>query len=176
MIYSIITNNCYGTQYYTDQKYEYKTSFIGLFLFSPCYINFLENYDNYINCELTKVIKSKYGVFNYPVGQIGTSEIHFLHEKDFEDAKSKWNRRKKRLVEFKKCVVKMCDRDLFDKNILQRFINLDHPNKILFISKKWHNIINNTFTDNMKIIKTKYQNECESGYRLYRQYPILPYL
>ena len=39
MIRSIITNNCYGTQYYTDENYEYKTPFIGLFLFAPCYIN-----------------------------------------------------------------------------------------------------------------------------------------
>ena len=73
MIFSIITNNCYGTQYYTDENYKYKTPFIGLFLFAPCYINFLENYNKYINEKLLQINKSKYGNFNYPIGLIGTS-------------------------------------------------------------------------------------------------------
>jgi|TARA_B110000858_G_scaffold157865_1_gene180804 uncharacterized protein (DUF1919 family) len=175
MIRSIITNNCYGTQYYTDENYEYKTPFIGLFLFAPCYINFLENYNNYINKKLLQINKSKYGDFNYPIGKIGTSEIHFLHEKDFAEAKSKWDRRKKRLDEFTKCIIKMCDRDVFDENILQRFLNLDHPRKILFISKKW-NDSRYKITDGIKIVKTEYQNECSSGYQLYRKYPLLQYL
>lgn len=57
MIHSIITNNCYGIKYYTDKKFKYKTPFIGLFFFAPCYINFLENYNNYIDQEIIEVKK-----------------------------------------------------------------------------------------------------------------------
>ena len=69
----------------------------------------------------------------------------------------------------------MCDRDVFDETILQRFLNLDHPRKILFISKKW-NDSRYKITDGIKIVKTEYQNECSSGYQLYRKYPLLQYL
>jgi uncharacterized protein (DUF1919 family) len=175
MVISIITNNCYGTQYYADEKHEYKTPFIGLFLFAPCYINFLENYTKYINEKLLQINESKYGNFNYPIGKIGTSEIHFLHEKDFTSAKKKWKARKKRLDEFTKCIIKMCDRDLFDETILQRFLNLDHPHKILFISKKWNDSRYKN-TDVIKIVKTEYNNECSDGILLYKKYPLIQYL
>lgn len=173
MTYSIITNNCYGTHYYYDNKYEYKTPFIGLFLFAPCYITFLENYNEYIKQELIQINESKYGNFTYPVGRIGESEIHFLHEKDFQEAKIKWDRRKDRLDDFNNCIIKMCDRDLINKDIIQRFINLNHPHKILFISKKWKKI---KYKLGMNIIKTKYKYECPDGYKLYRDYPIVQYL
>ena len=175
MMYSIITDNCYGTQYYTDTNTEYKTPFIGLFLFSPCYITFLENYNDYIEQELVEVKKSKYGPKCYPIGKIGASEIQFLHEKTFEEAKSKWNRRRRRLEDFKKCIIKMCDRDLFDDKILRRFIKLDHPNKILFLSKKWGE---DKYSDNTSvlIVKTEDLQKCPDGYNLYNRYPLLKYL
>lgn len=64
---------------------------------------------------------------------------------------------------------------LIYENILQRFINLDHPYKILFISKKWHGG-KYKFTNGTKIVKTKYQNECPDGYTLYRENSLLHYL
>jgi uncharacterized protein (DUF1919 family) len=173
MIKSIITNNCYGSQYYQDKKTEYKTPFVGLFLFSPCYINFLENYNDYINEEITKVNRSKYCEHNYPVGEIGSSEIHFLHYKTFSEANEKWNRRKKRLNPFNECFLKMCDRDLFNENILDRFLSLDHPQKILFLSKKYQADQNSR---SCRIIKTKYENECDQGLALYHDYPITSFI
>ena len=78
-------------------------------------INIYEKYYDtnwvYINEELLQINKSKYGNFNYPIGLIGTSEIHFLHEKDFAEAKSKGDRRKKRLDEFTKCISTFLKKD-----------------------------------------------------------------
>ena len=42
----IITNNCYGTKYYHKNKLQYNTPFIGIFLYSDCYIKLLENYSS----------------------------------------------------------------------------------------------------------------------------------
>ena len=165
---SIITNNCYGFQYYRDQKIEYRTPFIGLFLFAPCYMNFLENYDNYINEEIIEVNRSKYCKHNYPVGKIGSSEIHFMHYKTLSEANEKWNRRKKRLDAFENCLIKICDRDLFDQNILDRFSMLKHPKKILFVSQKKYEIPKNSFY----FVKTKYKRECAEGNILYNNYPL----
>ncbi len=170
---SIITNNCYGFQYYQDKKIEYKTPFIGLFFFSPCYINFLENYNDYINEEVIEVNRSKYCKHDYPVGRIGSSEIHFMHYKTFSEANDKWNRRKKRLNTFEKCLLKMCDRDLFDKNILNRFLSLAHPKKILFLSQKYQV---NQNSHSCQIVKTKYEEQCAFGNLLYHDYPITSFI
>ena len=69
----------------------------------------------------------------------------------------------------------MCDRDLFNESILQRFLNLEHPHKLLFISKKWKHVsYENTY--GAEIVNIEYQNECPNGYQLYRNYPVLQYL
>lgn len=178
-MYSIITNNCYGTQYYHTKNIKYNTCFVGLFLYAPCYINFLENFDDYIKRKrLLEINKSKYGNFTYPIGRIGNSEIHFLHEENFNEAKDKWNRRKKRLSPLKECIIKMCDRDLFNEEILKRFINLEHPFKILFLSKKYNFKIKckKNKKNNLNIIKTNYLEECPDGYALYNDYPISNYI
>ena len=93
-MYSIISNNCYGTNYYKINNIEYNTPFIGLYIYAECYINLLEKFDNYINLELIEIKKSKYGIFNYPIGLLGNSEIHFIHYNNFNEAKIKWDRRK----------------------------------------------------------------------------------
>ena len=127
---TIITNNCYGIQYYSDNNVDYNTPFIGLFMYAPCYIKFLENYQHFINIDMVENKLSRYGIhFTYPIGNIAGCEIHFHHEKNFNDAKAKWDRRKARMAEFKKCILKLCDRDLFNSDILQRFVDLDHPKK-----------------------------------------------
>ncbi len=50
----IITNNCYGLKYYSLRKIQYNTCFIGLFIFAPCYIKLLENFNNIMNLPLYK--------------------------------------------------------------------------------------------------------------------------
>ena len=193
-MYSIISNNCYGTNYYKINNIEYKTPFIGLYIYAECYINLLENFNNYIKLELIELKKSKYGIFNYPIGLLGNSEIHFLHYNNFNEAKIKWNRRKKKLKSFNDCIIKLCDRDLFTINILNRFIKLNHPRKILFLSLKWNNnfinivkiynknnflklnYINKKFIitndDNLTVVNVNIENECYDGNKLEKLYPI----
>ena len=142
-MYSIISNNCYGTNYHKLQNIEYKTPFIGLYIKAPCYINLLENFDEYIKLDLIEIINSKYGEVSHPIGLLGTSEIHFLHYKNFEEAKIKWDSRKTRLQPFKECIVKICDRGKFNRDVLKRFIKLNHPSKLLFMSLKWNNSSDN---------------------------------
>tara|TARA_Y100000389_G_scaffold199368_1_gene237621 strand:- start:508 stop:1038 length:531 start_codon:yes stop_codon:yes gene_type:complete len=172
-MYSIISNNCYGTNYYKINNIEYNTPFIGLYIYAECYINLLEKFDNYINLELIEIKKSKYGIFNYPIGLLGNSEIHFIHYNNFNEAKIKWDRRKKRLKSFQNCIIKLCDRDLFTINILNRFIKLNHPCKILFLSINY-NIINNKnlIIINISSKQLNFEGDCPDGYELEKLYPI----
>jgi hypothetical protein len=65
----------------------------------------------------------------------------------------------------------MCDRDKFNKNILNRFVKLQHPHKILFISNKWK--INKS-SKSLTIINVDCENECPDGMTLENLYPIFP--
>jgi uncharacterized protein (DUF1919 family) len=165
----IVTNNCYGTKYYIKNKLRYNTPFIGLFIYLPCYIKLLENFNKYMKKKPKPCSKSKYGDYKYPIMSIGDIEIHCMHDKDINESIEKWQRRKKRMLPINQCHVKMCDRDKYMDEFGQRFVKLKYKKKKLFLSKK------NYFKDKC-VIKTKYKNRCPDGYALGKDYPIQKYL
>ena len=126
----IVTNNCYGLEYYKKNNIQYNTPFIGLFLFAPCYIKLLENFEYYIKQKPVECKQSIYGNFNYPIGQIYDIEIHFLHYSNINDAINTWERRKIRMDNIFNCIVKMDDRDLYTYDIGEQFINLKYEQKM----------------------------------------------
>ena len=106
--FTIVSNNCWGGFVYQKFGLEYKTPFIGLFIFTPDYIELLKNFKElifkelkFINFEQSKyykeIIKNK-NYHIYPIAIIGGKvEIHFLHYKSNEEAAEKWKRRVKRI-------------------------------------------------------------------------------
>jgi uncharacterized protein (DUF1919 family) len=162
-----VTNNCYGLKYYSLRKIQYNTCFIGLFIFAPCYIKLLENFDNIMKLPLTKSAKSKY--LNNPVYPVGflddDIEIHFMHYKSFKEARDKWNRRKQRMLDIEECTIKMDDRDGYTEEIGKRFVNLPYENKLLFLSRK-------NFFPSKYVIKTHYKNMCPDGKKLEEDYTL----
>ena len=163
----IITNNCYGLKYYSLRKIEYNTCFIGLFIFAPCYIKLLENFNNIMNLPLTKCVKSKYiNNPSYPVGMLDNDiEIHFMHYSSFKEAYDKWNRRKQRMLDIEECTIKMDDRDGYTEEIGRKFINLPYSNKLLFLPIK-------NFFPSKYVIKTHYKNMCPNGKKLEEDYTL----
>ena len=133
----IVSNNCYGIQYYKKRKMQYNTPFIGLFIKTEDYIKLLENFEYYMSLIPMPAIGSRKE--RYPVGLLGDDiELHFMHEKRIEEAIKKWERRKvrmsKRLDEY---VFKMCDHGKdFSYDLGMRFCKVPYQNKILFLSKK----------------------------------------
>ena len=168
--YCIISNNCYGIDYYKEQHIPYNTPFVGLFLYPECYIRLLENFDSVMKMDLTYCMFSKYGKTTYPVGNLGKDiEIHFLHYKTFQEASDKWKRRKARMHSLADCIVKFCDRDGFEKSHGQRFLDLPFKSKVLFVTKK-----NNFYLENKHIIQVDDENEnCPTGTQLESRYPVL---
>jgi uncharacterized protein (DUF1919 family) len=164
----IITNNCYGSQYYTKNCIKFNTPFIGLFFFAPCYIKLLENFEYYMNLTPINKKDSIYGKVNYPVGQLDDIEIHFLHYANIKIAINKWEERKKRMNNINDCIIKMCDRDFFNNDIGNRFINLKYKNKILFITQKY--IFKSQINCNIHILSKNYEI-CPNGIELENMYP-----
>ena len=165
----IVTNNCYGTKYYHKNKLQYNSPFIGLFLYTECFIKLLENFKQYMRIKPVKCTKSKYGDKKYPVFKIKDIEVHCLHDKDVKESIEKWERRKQRMPSLSKCYIKMCDHDRYEDDFGRRFVKLRFKKKKLFLSKK-------NYFDHTCTVKTKYKNRCPDGYALGKDYPIQRYL
>jgi len=136
--FTIICNNCWAGHIYQQASLSYMTPTIGLFFYMPCYINFLENFDDCIEDKLHFISKSKYDIANtkratnwYPIGKIKDIEIHFLHYKTIEDASEKWYKRIVRINKNNLFIVGS-ERDLCNELIIRRFQKLPFKNKIFF--------------------------------------------
>ena len=133
----IISNNCWGAEIYRQFNKPYNTPFVGLFLYGPCYIKLLENFEDYLASDLRFVRTSRYMDHppHYPLGMLEDLEIHFVHYKDAEEAREKWYRRLNKMITITdqdNYFFKLCDRDGTDESILNRFHRLPHPHKISF--------------------------------------------
>ena len=163
----IISNNCWGAEIYKRLGKRYNTPFVGLFLYSPDYIKLLQNFDYYMSLEVKPRKKSiwVYEELDYPLGQLGDIEIHFMHYKNFNEAFQKWNRRVKRMKLVKdkdKFFFKICDRDKSTKSILKTFHDLPFKNKVSF------SVYNLNLRNNINIKSSNNTEHAPDGVILYR--------
>lgn len=135
--FSIISNNCWGGIVYDIFGLQYLSPTIGLYMFSDDYIRFCENLDYYLKLPVTeiKLEESRYSNelkqknINCPIGKIKDVELIFLHYKNFNDAKVKWEKRCKR-IKFDNLIIKFSDQNLFREENYYKFMNLNYKNKI----------------------------------------------
>lgn len=147
--FTIISNNCWGGEVYRALNLPYKTPFIGLFLFAPCYIRLLINLKKYLNSELSFTNLSQYkfanqqreqGTWNfYPIGLLDDEiEIHFMHYFSESEARKKWFRRLERIDwEPENIFLKFCDHGLCTEQLIRDFERLCFPHKVCFTSKHY---------------------------------------
>ncbi len=146
--FTIISDNCWGSKIYKDFNVRYNTPFVGLFMYSPCYIKLLKNLDYYLQSELYFIKESKYNINKelrkqkwYPIGLLGNEiEIHFLHYKSEAEAENKWMRRKKRM-NMDNIFVELSDKELCTEEIVVEFDKLPFKHKVCFTAKNYPNII-----------------------------------
>ena len=134
--FTIFSNNCWGGRLYDKFSLPYLTPTIGLSMDSDDFIKFLENYEYYFSLELKpieevqKQVNDEWGFYDCTLGDI---KIIFRHYRNVNDAITKWNRRKKRIVKDNIIVKFTCYDDDVDTDVLDRFIKLPYK-KILFLS------------------------------------------
>lgn len=147
--FTIISNNCWGGFVYQKFGLEYRTPFIGLFIFAPDYIRLLNNLEKIVfypmrfispkDSEYVEDILVNDQLPKYPIGVLGDDiEIHFLHYKNEKEALEKWNRRVKR-INFDNMLIKLSDKDRCSENIIREFELLKYKNKICFTAKEYEN-------------------------------------
>lgn len=172
---TIISDNCWGGFVYKALNLKFNTPFIGLFIFSEDYIDLLKNFDNiiYSKLEFIDANKSKYknqlidnGTFGkYPIGILSKRvEIHFLHYKNEEEAREKWEKRVKR-IDKDNLLIKFCDRDCCTTNLIEEFDRLSYKNKICFTAQNYPKLRSTIF------LKECSQEECVSNeWEIYDKY------
>lgn len=133
----IISRNCWGGQVYQSLGLPYNTPFVGLFIFGPCYMKILGNFDVYMQEPLKFTEKSKYSdvIYDYPIGLLGDAEIHFQHFATELEAEEKWNRRRDRMLSVtdkNSYLFTICDRRLITKEDILAFHDLPFRNKLSF--------------------------------------------
>jgi uncharacterized protein (DUF1919 family) len=141
--FAIISNNCWGYQLYNNLNRPYNTLFVGLFLHSQCYLNFLDDFHDNLSADITFITQSRYikGAVAYPIGLVNNLvEIHFLHYQSEKEAKEKWQRRCKRLqqdmLNNTPLYVKFCESENSHEENILRFHQLPFEDKISFSLRK----------------------------------------
>lgn len=142
--FTIISNNCYGGITSRNFGLPYNSPTCGCFFFSKEYIKFLKDLEAHVNAELVevKVENSKYKEYlmqkfgnNIVIGKVLDSEIVFLHYKNFDEAKEKWDRRKER-INYNNLIIKFNDQNKFEIEDFYEFEKLPYKNKLFFTSNK----------------------------------------
>lgn len=146
--FTIISNNCWGGDVYQMYGLEYTSPTIGLYLYESDYIKFVSDLEKYLSYELI-FIQPKQSKFydklclefgpeklDFPIAQILDVEIMFLHYKKSDEAKKKWDRRKKR-INYSNILFKLSDRTDCNEDIIRTFCALPYKNKICFTKKEY---------------------------------------
>lgn len=173
--FTIISNNCWGGFVYKRFKLQYNTPFIGLFIFAPDYIYLLKNFNRIIHNEITVIqaqesryyeqLKKYRIVDKYPIGKLDDHvEIHFLHYKNFMDAKEKWDRRVKR-INFQNLLIKYSDKDLSNDDLIKEFDKLNFEHKIAFCAKEFPELKSVIYVE-----KYKSKGYVENEWKYYDRY------
>lgn len=149
--FTIISNNCWGGKVYRYFKLPYNSPTVGLYFYPKDYLRFISDIKHYMNLELefisyeqskySESLKSK-GQTNIPIGKLDDVEIVFLHYKDAEEARVKWNRRKAR-INWSNVYYKFTEMNGCSMDDLKAFEKLKLERKVLFVSEDYglHNQI-----------------------------------
>ena len=177
--FTLISNNCWAGLTYDYLNQQYISPTIGLYFMSKEYLKFISNFQYYIKQNLVFIStdKSKYFEYlkvikqeNVIIGKLDDVEIVFLHYKNAEEAKSKWERRCRR-IDFSNIVFKFNDQNLCTEEDLKRFDSLNLKNKICFTAKKYpyKNFYQLKKYDNCDFVK-------DDAYSYHKYFDIIEYL
>lgn len=136
--FTVVSSNCWGSAIYRDLKLPYLSPFIGLYLMPEDFMTLLERFPEVMSCPLTftQWSTTPQGI-RYPVGLLdGTLAIHFVHYASEEEARTKWDRRRQRMVsDPDRTFFMFCDRDGCTREHLERFERLPFRHKVAFVSR-----------------------------------------
>lgn len=167
----IISNNCWGGSLYQWYKRPYNSPFVGLFLYGPCYLKLLSNFEYYMSLELKFIKNSMYPdrLKTYPIALLDDVEVHFTHYKTEDEAKAKWHIRTERMLkesDINNYFFKICDRERVTKDLILKFHKLPFKNKLSFSLENYTELLN---AKHIKVQEKDKNKECvPNGKKLFK--------
>lgn len=139
--FTIICNNCFGGLVYHNLSQRFNSPTINLFIPPNDFLQFVANLKEYLEKELVEIKEHNNP---YPIGTLTlegyTVYIHFMHYASFEEAKAKWDERKKRIDYSNLYIIMMISKGLTNE-YLKKFEALPYEHKLLIAH-------NNKFSSN----------------------------
>lgn len=136
--FTIISNNCWGSFTYQKFGLKYLSPTVGLYILGHDFVKLCSDWKNYFSKELTFIPwneSSRYyalkDITPYPVAKLGDIEIYFMHYHSEEEAKSKWERRIKR-INTEHMLFKLSQREGCSKADVEQFMSLPLRHKLCF--------------------------------------------
>ena len=127
---TIISVNCIGGVIYHNLGLRFNSPTINLYFSNEDFFNFVEDLQGFLETELIEVSEAKE---DFPVGRLEYNgkkvDVFFMHYETFEDAKNKWDERKKR-VDFTNIYIMHMITEVRESDI-ERFEKLPFKNKMM---------------------------------------------
>lgn len=135
----VISSNCNGAFMLHDLGLRFNTPTVNLMFTASDYLKFVSDLKKYFEAEL---IETKVRGISFPVGQLLDIRLFFMHYKTFEEAKEKWDERKKRvdLSDNDRIYLIFSDRNGCTYEDLQTFDALPFKHKVVFTHKPYPEI------------------------------------
>ena len=124
--FTIIASSCTGTVMYFDLGLPYLSPTVNLLIEQHDFVKMVENLEWYMNSQIVEL----YGDEDYPTGLLNDIKIHFKHYDSFDQAVSKWEKRKKRINWDNLFIIGTSYNG--DYGVIQRFDKLPYKNKVIF--------------------------------------------
>lgn len=183
--FTLLTNNCLAGYIYHDLGLKFLSPTINLRIKPKHFFEFIKDIHYYINNEVVEVKDSSE---DYPVGIIyGDSNhsdinIFFQHYRTFDEAKSKWDERKRR-INFDNLYVMWEFYDgVHSEELLEIFSNINIEKKLV-LTHKYHNLecsypidIFNETLEMSEIGGKIFKYEGLSGKRYYERFDYINFL
>lgn len=130
--FTIISSDCTGGTIYHDLNEKFNSPTINLYIEASDYIKFISNMEYYLKLPMEEIEKEN---CSYPCARLGDITLHLVHYKSIEDAREKWETRKKR-INANNIFYIMNDRNGCTKKEMEDFVSLPFKNKLFFTSNK----------------------------------------
>ena len=149
---TIIASDCLGTFIYHNLGLKYYSPTINLTIPKRDFFVFVRYLNGFLQAEL---VKTEAPSVAYPIGKLeynGESiQINFIHYKTFEEAKCKWDERKKRVDHSNIYIIQQIADGVTEEDI-DRFDHLPYKNKLLIANR---NITNSKNVIVPKVLQRK---------------------
>lgn len=132
MDFTIIASNCNGAFMYYDMELKYLTPTVDLAIPMDDFVKMASNLKWYMQQELKEIKDGG----ECPAGLLGDVRINFVHYKTFEEGKTKWEERSKR-INWDNLFIVGAERDKCNYETIQRFEELPYKNKVIFTKKEY---------------------------------------